>query len=87
MGAVVAFGESKTYYTIFKTLVLGVDVPGYASLISLILFFSAINLIGIGILGEYIGRIFEEVKRRPLYVIEGIYDSQDKPAETPDQSA
>ncbi len=68
-------------FTIFKTLVLGVDVPGYASLITLILFFSAINLIGIGILGEYIGRIFEEVKSRPLYVIEGIYDSHDQQAE------
>lgn len=71
-------------YTIFKTLVLGVDVPGYASMITLILFFSAINLIGIGILGEYIGRIFEEVKSRPLYVIEGIYDSNDKQAEKSD---
>ncbi|RJG39206.1 glycosyltransferase [Motilimonas pumila] len=85
LGAFVALSAfAYMGYTIFKTLVLGVDVPGYASMITLILFFSAINLIGIGILGEYIGRIFEEVKSRPLYVIEGIYDSNDKQAEKSD---
>lgn len=60
-------------FIIFRTMILGADVPGYASLISVMLFFNAIVLIGIGILGEYIGRIFEEVKKRPLYVIEGLY--------------
>lgn len=64
-------------FIVIKTLVLGVDVPGYASLITLILFFSSLNLIGIGVLGEYIGRIFEEVKNRPLYVIEGYYDGKE----------
>lgn len=59
---------------IFRTLYLGVDVPGYASLMSVMLFFNAVLLLGIGILGEYIGRIFEEVKRRPLYVIEKVYE-------------
>jgi polyisoprenyl-phosphate glycosyltransferase len=63
-------------FVIIKTLILGVDVPGYASLITLILFFSSLNLIGIGVLGEYIGRIFEEVKSRPLYVIEGYYGEE-----------
>lgn len=65
-------------FIIVKTMILGVDVPGYASLIALILFFSSLNLIGIGVLGEYIGRIFEEVKNRPLYIIEGYYGDDDK---------
>ncbi|WP_022942803.1 glycosyltransferase family 2 protein [Psychromonas hadalis] len=70
-------------FVIAKTLIFGVDVPGYASMITLILFFSSLNLIGIGVLGEYIGRIFEEVKNRPLYVIEGYYgdDSSDEKQE------
>lgn len=52
-----------------RTLVYGIDVPGYASLLVFILFFGSFNLIGIGILGEYIGRIYLETKARPLYVM------------------
>jgi len=74
---------SLTYlaFVIIKTMIFGVDVPGYASLITLILFFSSLNLIGIGVLGEYIGRIFEEVKSRPLYVIEGYYGAEEVTAD------
>ncbi|MCI0601266.1 MAG: glycosyltransferase, partial [Beijerinckiaceae bacterium] len=53
-----------------RTLIFGVDVPGYASLIVSITFFAGIQLLSLGIIGEYIGRIFAEVKRRPLYLIE-----------------
>ncbi len=56
-------------FIVFRTFILGVDVPGYASLVSIILFFSGINLIGLGILGEYLGRVFIEVKQRPIYLI------------------
>jgi glycosyltransferase involved in cell wall biosynthesis len=55
---------------VIRTLIFGVDVPGYASLIVSITFFAGIQLLSLGILGEYIGRIFAEVKRRPLYLIE-----------------
>ena len=48
---------------------MGIDVPGYASTLVLLLFFSGLNMIGLGILGEYVGRIFTEVKQRPLYLI------------------
>ena len=48
----------------------GVDVPGYASLLVFILLVGGVQMIILGILGEYIGRIFIEVKRRPLYLIE-----------------
>ena len=58
---------------ILKTIFLGVDAPGYASTITTILFLGGIQLIGIGILGEYIGRIYMESKRRPTYIIEAEY--------------
>ena len=65
-------------YTVTKTIVLGVDVPGYASLMSVVLFIGGINLMGIGIVGEYISRIFVEVKARPLYVINKVYEHVNK---------
>lgn len=56
-------------WTIVKTLLLGIDVPGYASLLSLLLLFNGLSLVSNGVQGEYIARIFDEVKRRPLYVV------------------
>jgi polyisoprenyl-phosphate glycosyltransferase len=56
-------------FILVKTMMYGIDLPGYASIVSIILFFSGINLIGLGILGEYLGRIFMEVKQRPVYLI------------------
>jgi glycosyltransferase involved in cell wall biosynthesis len=52
-----------------KTLVLGVDLPGYASTITLVLFLGGLQLLSLGILGEYVARIYDEVKSRPLYVV------------------
>lgn len=52
-----------------RTLAYGVDVPGFATLVVALFFFSGIQLISLGVLGEYIGRIFAEVKRRPLYLV------------------
>ena len=57
-------------YIIFKTIFMGVAVPGYASLLVSILFFGSVQLIVLGIFGEYLGRIFIEVKRRPRYIID-----------------
>ena len=57
-------------FYLIRTLISGVDVPGYASLIVSISFFAGIQLMSLGVIGEYIGRIFAEVKRRPLYLIE-----------------
>lgn len=58
---------------IFRTLVAGVDVPGYASLMVVILFLGGIQLIGLGIIGEYLGRVYNEVKERPLYLVRDCY--------------
>src|SRR3546814_12611386 len=52
-----------------KTLVLGNPVPGYASLMTVMLFMNGIMLTGLGVIGEYVARIFNEVKARPLYIV------------------
>lgn len=57
-------------FIITKTLFMGVDVPGYASIMVVVLFLGGIQLFFLGLLGEYIGRIYKEVKNRPLYVVE-----------------
>ena len=54
-------------------LLHGIAVPGYASLMAAVLFLGGIQLLTLGILGEYIGRIYDEVKQRPLYVIHKTY--------------
>ncbi len=56
-------------YFVGETMLFGVDVPGYASLIVSVTFLAGVQLLSLGILGEYIGRIFAEVKRRPLYLV------------------
>ena len=61
-------------YLILKTLIFGADTPGYASIMVAILFSSGIQLIGIGILGEYLGRVFFETKRRPPYVVREVIE-------------
>ena len=72
---------------IITTLVKGVDVPGYASLIVAVLFLGGIQLIGIGILGEYIGRIYVESKRRPPYFVRAITPAPAGPAASAADSA
>ncbi|HET6374973.1 MAG TPA: glycosyltransferase family 2 protein [Methylocella sp.] len=64
------FALTLAAFYLTRTLIYGIDVPGYASLIVSITFFAGIQLLSLGIIGEYVGRIFAEVKRRPLYLIE-----------------
>jgi polyisoprenyl-phosphate glycosyltransferase len=56
-------------FIIIRTLVFGVDMPGYASLLTVVLFLGGVQLIGIGVVGEYIGRIYIESKQRPIYIV------------------
>ena len=65
-------------FLIIRTIILGIDVPGYASLMVTILFIGGVQLITLGILGEYLGRIYEETKQRPLYLIRERYGFEDK---------
>jgi glycosyltransferase involved in cell wall biosynthesis len=63
-------------YAIFligRTLIYGVDVPGYASLMVVVLFLGGLQLLTLGIIGEYLGRTYEEVKGRPIYVVRETY--------------
>ena len=66
---------------VFKTLFFHEPVAGFTSLVVLVTFFGGIQLLSIGIIGEYIGRIFNETKNRPLYVVKNIQGSifLDKP--------
>ena len=66
-----------------RVALLGIDVPGYESIIVAVLFFGGIQLLSLGILGTYVGRVFEEVKQRPTYVIREVYDAvPDRPAKS-----
>jgi len=60
-------------FIVMRTLMFGVDVPGYASLLSIVLFLGGIQLIGLGVVGEYIGRIYDEAKGRPIYLVRRRY--------------
>lgn len=63
------FAFAYALYFLTRTVLLGVEVPGYPSLIVSVMFFSGVQLLSLGVLGEYLGRIFTEVKHRPLYVV------------------
>lgn len=59
-------------FIVVKTLVIGEAVQGFPTLVCILLFFGGVQLLSIGILGEYVGRIFNETKRRPIYLIDHI---------------
>lgn len=56
-------------YLALRTMILGVDVPGYASIMVGVMLLGGVQLLALGILGAYVGRIYEEIKERPLYVV------------------
>ena len=65
-------------WVIIEKLVWGIAVPGYATIIVLILLFSSVQLFCIGIIGEYVGRIFEQSKERPIYIAKEVLDYPQK---------
>ena len=75
---IAAFALVYAVFLLLKTLIYGRDVPGYASLITSVLFLGGLQLAGLGVLGEYIGRIYGEVKQRPIYIVRDLYDFPDR---------
>lgn len=67
LGALVT--AAYALFIVSKTLIWGADIPGYASLLVAVLFFGSLQLISVGMLGEYIGRIYMESKGRPIYLV------------------
>jgi glycosyltransferase involved in cell wall biosynthesis len=74
LGSLFAFCYAS--FITIRTIIFGVDVPGYASLLVVMLFFGSKQLISLGVIGEYIGRIYFESKQRPLYLIRKSYSSK-----------
>ncbi len=67
-------------FIIYKTLVFGEDVRGYPSMMVVVLLLGGIQLASLGVIGEYLGRMFNETKNRPLYVTQGLYPSRARTA-------
>ncbi len=82
VGALISiFSLLVSMFFLFRTLLFGVDVPGYASLIVATTFLGGIQILGIGVLGVYIGRIFVESKNRPVYFIRRIITPEEEDKE------
>lgn len=82
-GAISLFAFLYASFIIARTLVTGVDVPGYASLTTFILFLGGVQIISIGVLGEYISRLFMEVKGRPIYIVDQVLEADTKATQEP----
>lgn len=68
-GSIALCGFLYALFLVVHTLFCGVDVPGYASIMVVTLTLGGLILLSLGIIGEYLGRIFEEVKRRSLFIV------------------
>jgi polyisoprenyl-phosphate glycosyltransferase len=68
-GVIAAVALAFAVFVIAQTLIMGSSVSGYPSLIVSIMFFGGVQLLSLGILGEYVGRILTETKRRPIYIV------------------
>ena len=69
------FTSLYALFIVLRTLIYGVDIPGYASLLVVMLFIGSLQLISVGILGEYIGSIYMETKDRPVYLVRKRHES------------
>ena len=65
--SLIAFAYAMLF--IVKTMIFGTDVPGFPTIVISVMFLSGVQLVFLGIIGEYLGRIYEEVKARPLYLV------------------
>ncbi|MET0360129.1 MAG: glycosyltransferase family 2 protein [Sphingobium sp.] len=70
-GAIALLAFAYAAFLVMHTMITGIDTPGYASIMVAVLGLGGLNLLSLGIIGEYLGRVAREVRRRPLYVIAG----------------
>ena len=68
------------FAVVIQKLVWGIAIPGYATIIALILLLGGVQLLCIGIIGEYVGRTFEQSKNRPIYLAKDILNYQEEDA-------
>ena len=80
-GATALFAFAYAAFLVVRTMIQGIDVPGYASLLTSVLFLGGMQLVGIGVIGEYVGRTYFESKRRPIYIVRAIYGDRASPAQ------
>ena len=80
--AISAFSFGYGILIMLRTLIFGSDVPGWPTLTIAIFFLGGIQLLSIGIMGDYLARVFSEVKKRPLYIVEEYQQSKDERDET-----
>lgn len=75
LGALMTF--LYAVFIVLRTVIQGIEVPGYASLLVAVLFLGSLQLLSVGLLGEYIGRIYLETKQRPVYVVRREFGQRD----------
>lgn len=79
LGMIVSFAAFiYILYLVIRTALNGTDLAGYPSMMAVILFLGGVQLLCLGVIGEYVGRIFNETKNRPLYFVEDYHNSNDK---------
>ncbi|WP_209018099.1 glycosyltransferase family 2 protein [Roseibium aggregatum] len=89
-GALISVGAfTYALYLTLRVLIEGIDLPGYASLMVALLFFSGVQLLSIGMIGEYVARLFNEAKQRPVFIVQDVIEggNSPQPAEQTDDAA
>lgn len=83
--ATASFAFIYAIFIIYKTMMFGEPIRGYPSLMVVVLLIGGVQLVFIGVIGEYLGRVFDEVKHRPLYLLNSVHHNKSSSAATPSE--